>query len=57
MQDRHPSGWGGEAGGRGGSELGGHMCTRGWLMLMYGKIHHKIVKQLASNDYINKYIF
>ena len=28
---------------------GGHMYTRGWFMSMYGKNHHNIVKQLASN--------
>ena len=35
-------GWGGEGGGKGVQE-GGHMCTHGWFMLMYGKNHHNIV--------------
>ena len=33
----------------GGFKMGGHMCTHGWFMLMYGKNYHNIVKQLASN--------
>ena len=27
----------------------GHMYTHSWFMSMYGKSHHNIVKQLASN--------
>ena len=32
-----------------GSGWGGHMYTGGWFMLMYGKNHHNIIKQLFSN--------
>ena len=38
----NPDGWGGEEGGRGVQD-GGHMCTRGQFMSMYGKNHHNIV--------------
>ena len=38
----------GEGGGRGIS-MGGHMCTCGWFMSMYGKNQHNIVKKLSSN--------
>ena len=31
-------------GGRSGVQDEGHMYTRGWLILMYGKNHHNIVK-------------
>ena len=27
----------------------GHMCTRGWFMLIYAKRHHYIIKELPSN--------
>ena len=37
-----PEGWDGEGGGRRDQD-GGHMYTRGWFMLMYGKNHHNIV--------------
>ena len=43
-----PGGWDGE-GIRRGALDGEHMCTRSWFMLMYGKNHYNIVKQLASN--------
>ena len=43
-----PEGWDGEGGGREGQD-GGHMYTRGWFMLMSGRNHYSIVKQLASN--------
>ena len=43
-----PEGWAGE-GGKRGVQAGGHMCTRGWFMSMYGKNHHNIIKQLSSN--------
>ena len=33
-----------EEGGRRGFKIGGHMCTPGWFMLMYGKNHHNIAK-------------
>ena len=33
----------------GGSGLGGHMYTSGRFLLMYGKNHHNMVKQLFSN--------
>ena len=40
-------GWGGRLkGGAGGSE---HVYTCGWFMLMYGRDHHNIVKQLSSS--------
>ena len=44
----NPEGWDGEGGGRGVQD-GGHLYTHGWLMSMYGKNHHNIVKLLASN--------
>ena len=44
----NPEGWGGEGDGRGVQD-GGYMYTCGWFMLMYGKNHHNIVKQLSSN--------
>lgn len=39
----NPEGQGREGGG-GGSELGGHMYSCGWLVLMHGKNHHNIAK-------------
>ena len=27
-----------------GFRMGEHMCSRGWLMSMYGKNHHNIIK-------------
>ena len=33
----------------GGSRLRGHMYTYGWLMLLYGRNQHNIVKQLSYN--------
>ena len=39
-------GWG-EVGG--GAQDRGQVYIRGWFMSMYGKNHHNIVKQLASN--------
>ena len=44
----NPEGWDGEGGGSGAQD-GEHMYTHGWFMSMYGKNHHNIVKQLASN--------
>ena len=44
----NPEGWGGEGDGREAQD-GGHMCTYGCFMLMYGKNHHNILKYLASN--------
>ena len=38
-----PEGWDVEGGGRGVQD-GEHMYTRDWLMWMYGKNHHNIVK-------------
>ena len=38
-----PEGWDEEGVGRGAQDVE-HMCTHGWLMLMYGKIHYNIVK-------------
>ena len=38
----NPEGWGREVGR--GFGIGGHMCTCGWFMSMYGKNHHNIVK-------------
>ena len=38
-----PEGWDGEEGGRGVQD-GEHMYTHGWLMWMYGKNYHNIVK-------------
>ena len=44
----NPEGWGGEGGGRGFQDGGTHVHS--WLIMsMYGKNHHNIVKQLASN--------
>ena len=37
-----PEGWDGEGGGRG-LQDGGHMCTHGWFMWIYGKNHYNIV--------------
>ena len=37
----NPEGWGGKGDRRG---LGGHMCTCGCFMSIYGKNHHYIVK-------------
>ena len=34
--------------------MGGHMYAYGRFILMYGKTHHNIVKQLSSN--VNKLI-
>ena len=28
----------------GDARMGGHMCTHGWFMSMYGKNHHNIIK-------------
>ena len=39
----NPEGWGGEEGGRGVQDAGGHMYTGGRFMLMCGKNHHNIV--------------
>ena len=44
----NPEGWDGEGDGRVVQDRG-HMYTCGWFMSMYGKNHHNIVKQLASN--------
>ena len=33
----------------GGLQDGGHMYMHGWVTSMYGRNHHNIVKQLASN--------
>ena len=41
-------GWYGEGGGKGVPDEG-HVYTWGWFMLMYGKSHYNIVKQLASS--------
>ena len=41
------NGMGTEVGG--GSQDRGHRYTRGWFMSMFGKNHHNIAKQLASN--------
>jgi len=38
-----PGGWDGEGDGRGVQD-GGHMCTRGRFMSVYGKTHHNIIK-------------
>ena len=38
-----------EGGGMGGPGGRGHMYVYGWLMLMYGKNHHNIVKLLSAN--------
>ena len=40
--------WGMEGGGSGVQD-GERVCIHGWFMSMYGKNHHNIVKQLASN--------
>ena len=37
-----PGGWDREGGGTG-VLYGEHMCTHGWLMSMFGKIHYNIV--------------
>ena len=42
-----PEGWDGEGGGRRVQD-GGHMYTRGWFMLMYGKNHYNIVISLKK---------
>ena len=39
----NPEGWDGEGRGRGVQD-GGHVYTRGWFVLMYGKSHYNIVK-------------
>ena len=39
---------GGEGGGRG-AQTEGHMYTDGQFMLMYGRNHHNMAKQLSSN--------
>ena len=44
----NPEGWDGKGAGRGVQD-GRHMYTHGWVMSMYVKNHHNIVKQLASN--------
>ena len=36
-------GWDGKGGGKGVQD-GGHMCTHGWVMPVYGRNHHNIVK-------------
>ena len=33
-----------------GFQVGGHMCTTGWFMSMYGNNHHNSAKKLSSND-------
>ena len=38
-----PGEWDVEGGGRGILD-GEHVCTRGWVMLMYGKNHYNIIK-------------
>ena len=38
-----PEGWGGEGSERG-LQDGEHVYTRGWVMSMYGKNHHNIIK-------------
>jgi len=43
-----PEGGDGE-GGVWGVQDGGQMYTHGWFTPVYGKNHHNIVKQLASN--------
>ena len=40
---RQPRGQGGEGGGKGVQD-GGHMCTHGRFMSVYGQNHHNIVK-------------
>ena len=40
----NPEEWGGEGGGRGVQDQGGHMYTCGGFMLTYGKNHHNIVE-------------
>ena len=45
----NPGGWGGEGGGRGVQDVGTHVHPW-WVMSMYGKNHHNIVKYLASNE-------
>ena len=49
----NPEGWGREGRGRGVQD-GGHMCTCGPFMSMYGKKHHNIIKQFSN---LNKLIF
>ena len=39
----NPEGWDEEGRGRGVQD-GGHVYTRGWFVLMYGKSHYNIVK-------------
>ena len=39
----NPDRWGGEGGGKGVQD-GGHMCTHGLFISVYGKNHHSIVK-------------
>ena len=38
-----PEGGDREGSGRG-VQNGGHMCTHGWFLSMYGKNHHNIIK-------------
>ena len=40
----NPEGWGGSGGGRRVQDGVGHMYNSGWIMWMYGKNHHNIVK-------------
>ena len=40
----NPEGWDGEGGGGRMVQEEGHMYTHGWVMSMYGKNHHNIVK-------------
>ena len=40
----NPEGWGGEGGGKGVQDGGGHLYTHGRFMSMYGENHHNIVK-------------
>ena len=42
LRETKRDGMGSEA--DGGSEWGGHTCTRVWFMSMYGKTRHNIIK-------------
>ena len=44
----HPEGWSGREE-EGELRMGEHMYPCGQFMLMYGKNHHNIIKQLSSN--------
>ena len=48
-----PEGWDGEGSGTEGQD-GGHMCTHGWLMSMYGKNHYNIVNLKNKIKYKKK---